>query len=87
MTLDYVDDLGAHSDDLEPASFDGAIDFVCGATAVGAPISVFAYSDDPDSSRAHQIHRNDNYPDGAVVVDPQSATPTYLLFRYLNQTF
>ena len=44
-------------------------------------------ANDNASSSAHQIHRNDNYPDGAIVVDATSASPTYLLFRYDNQVF
>jgi len=87
QNIDYVTDLGVHSSDFTAGSLDEAVDFLCSHLALGAPVSVFAYSDGSSPSSAHQIHRNDNYPDGAIVVDPTSATPTYLLFRYLDQTF
>ncbi len=87
VTLDYAADLGVHSTDFTTVTQDEAVAFVCAHVTVGAPVSVFAYSDGTEPSSAHQVHRNDGYPDGAIVVDPTSATPTYLLFRYLNQTF
>jgi hypothetical protein len=85
--LDYVTDLGAHSTDFAAVSMDEAVDFICSAVEIGAPISVYAYSDGSNPSSAHQIHRNDHYPDGAIVADPTSATPLYLLLRYADQIF
>jgi len=85
--LDYPKDLGVHSDDFAPASKDQAVAFVCSPLSIGDPVSVYAYADGTYPASAHQIHRNDNYPDGAVVVNPTSAMPTYLLFRYSNQVF
>jgi hypothetical protein len=87
QNIDYVTDLGVHSTDFTEGSLTEAVDFLCSHLDIGAPVSVFAYSDGSSPSSAHQIHRNDNYPDGAIVVSPTSATPTYLLFRYLDQTF
>jgi hypothetical protein len=85
--LDYVTDLGVHSDDFTQVSLEGAVDFLCEHLEIGQPVSVFAYADGTKLSSAHQIHYNDNYPDGAIVTNPTSAAPTYLLFRYSNQTF
>jgi hypothetical protein len=87
VTLEYAPDLGVHSTDFTPVSLDEAVTFVCSHLQVGAPVSVFAYSDGTLPSSAHQIHSNDGYPDGAIVVDPTSPTATYLLFRYLDQVF
>lgn len=85
--IDYRTDLGLHSTDFSPATADEAVAFLCEHLALDAPVSVFAYSDGSKPSSAHQIHRNDNYPDGAVVANPTSDNPTYLLFRYSNQVF
>jgi hypothetical protein len=87
MTLDYPRDLGVHSADFAPVTMDQAVGFLCQSMQIGAPLSVYAYSDGTYPSSAHQIHYNDYYPDGAIVVDPTGPSPTYLLFRYDNQTF
>lgn len=85
--LDYPSDLGAHSSDFASVSMDDAVDFICQHMVIGAPIAVYAYSDGNYPSSAHQIHRNDNYPDGAIVTDPTADSPLYLLFRYDDQVF
>lgn len=85
--LEYATDLGIHSDDFTQLTLEGAVDFVCSHLEIGDPVSVFAYSDGSKPSSAHQIHSNDNYPDGAIVTNPTSASPTYLLFRFANQVF
>ncbi len=85
--LDYPGDLGVASTDFTTVSMTEAVDFLCGELALGAPVSVYAYCDGDYPSSAHQIHRNNNYPDGAIVVHPDSASPTWLLFRYTNQSF
>ena len=85
--LDYPTDLGAHSTDFTSVTMDEAVQFLCSALDLGEPVSVYAYSDGSAPSSAHQIHRNDNYPDGAIAVHPASAAPTYLLFRYADQVF
>ena len=87
ISLDYPSYLGKHSTDFTSVTQDQAVAFVCSHLTVGAPVSVYAYSDGSIPSSAHQVHRNDAYPDGAIAVDPQSGNPTYLLFRYENQTF
>lgn len=87
QSLDYVTDLGVHSADFQPASQAQAVDFVCSHLELGAQVSVYAYSDGTKPSSAHQIHYNAKYPDGAIVVDPTSASPTYLLFKYPTDSF
>jgi hypothetical protein len=85
--LDYPTDLGSHSTDFTLVTMNEAVDFICNHMNIGAPVSVYAYSDGSAPSSAHQIHRNDNYPDGAIVANPNSPSPIYLLFRYANQVF
>jgi hypothetical protein len=86
-TLDYVSDLGVHSTDFTSVSMDQAVTFLCEHLTVGAPVSVYAYCDGNYPTSAHQIHYNEKYPDGAIVLNPTSANPTWLLFRYENQVF
>lgn len=84
--LEYVDDLDLHSDAFAQVTVEGAEAFLCQHLVPGDPISVFAYAEDNPSS-AHQIHFNESYPDGAIVANPASETPTYLAFRFSNQAF
>lgn len=85
--LDYPSQLGVHSTDFTAATMDEAVSFLCARVETGAPLSVYAYSDGSLPSSAHQVHRNDRYPDGAIVASPGSDDPTYLLFRYSDQVF
>lgn len=87
QNIDYVSDLGVHSTDFKPQTMQETVDMLCSSFELGAKVSVFAYSDGSKPSSAHQIHRNDNYPDGAIVLNPTSANPTYLLFRFADQVF
>ena len=87
QSIDYWTDLGVHSTDFSSATMDETVDFICAHLDLGAEVSVFAYSDGEKPSSAHQIHRNDKYPDGAIVAHPTSKNPIYLLFRYEDQVF
>lgn len=84
--LDYPTDLDLHSDTFDQVDVAGAEGFLCEHLVPGQPISVFAYAEGNPSS-AHQIHFNPNYPDGAIVANPTSETPTYLAFRFADQDF
>ncbi len=86
VELDYVVDLELHSEAFEQVTLEGAEAFLCEHLVPGDPISVFAYAEDNPSS-AHQIHFNQSYPDGAIVANPTSRTPTYLAFRFADQAF
>lgn len=87
VELDYPTDLGVPSQDSTAVSMDEAVQFICTRLDLGAPVSIYSYSDGSHPSRAHLIHRNDPFPDGAIVVDPTSASPQCLLFRYADQVF
>ncbi len=87
QNIDYPTDFGVHSGDFKDVSLNEAVEFICSHLEVGDPVSVFAFSEGDRPDSAHQIHRNNHYPDGAIVANPTSASPTYLLFRYADQTF
>ena len=87
QSIDYWTDLGVHSTDFSAASPEELVSFICDHLELGHEVSVFAYSDGSKPSSAHQIHRNEPYPDGAIVANPTSENPTWLLFRYTDQVF
>jgi hypothetical protein len=40
-----------------------------------------------DGTGGHLIHRNPTSHDGAIVINPLSSSPTYLLFHFTTQSF
>ncbi len=89
VALDYPGDLGAHTSSFTPYEMDALLDRVSSRLELGAKVSVFSISNDRPSS-THLIHRNQNTAvadDGAIVVDPTSASPTYLLFHWDGLSF
>jgi hypothetical protein len=50
---------------------------------IGAPISVFSSTDGGASSHL----RNQPAQDGAIVVGPTAASPTFMLFAFSDQVF
>jgi hypothetical protein len=90
LTLDYPTTFGLHVDAgvwevLDP---DTAAARVYDAIEVGAPLSVYATSSGGTyADSAHLIHRHGNHDDGALVLNPTSAAPTWVLFHFLTQTF
>lgn len=89
LSLDYVNTLGVHSDGgWDSLSLDEASQRVMDRIDLGTPISVYATSSGGAyAGSAHKVHRNGSNNDGAIVIDPTSATPTWLLFRFANQSF
>lgn len=90
VALDYPTTLGAHSPAFEAqADMSALVTKVIADLKVGDPISVYATSGDGRPESAHLVHRNPNVAstDGAIVVHPKAATPTFLLFAFDNQTF
>ena len=83
--LDYVTTLGAHSGDFTAYEMAPLVARVTERLAVGAAVSVYATSSGGGS--AHLVHRNASGRDGAIVIDPSSANPLLLLFRFADQTF
>ncbi len=88
VTLDYVTTLAVHSDDFTPYEMNALVTRVSERLTLGAPISVYATSTGgTKADSAHLIHRNQAGKDGAIVVDPQGAKPSFLLFHFAEQTF
>ena len=85
LGVDYATDLKAHGGDFVPYDKDKLAEAIADALTIGAPVSVYATSSGGD--RAHKIHKNTLSQDGAVVVDPLGALPTWMLFRFQNQDF
>jgi hypothetical protein len=88
LTLDYPL-LGLHSDaGWEPLPLEQVAARVYDAIPLGAPLSVYSTSSGGSyAASAHLIHRNGRQNDGAIIVDPLGASPTWLLFHFANQTF
>jgi hypothetical protein len=86
VALDYVTTLSLHDTSFVEMVEADLVAKVTSEIALGAHVSVFATSDGEPSS-AHLIHRNLTNADGAIVLEPESASPHYLLFRFGDQSF
>ena len=85
--LDYVTSLGAHSDaSFTALTLDDATTKIAAVVKVGDPVAVYGTSGAGRPESAHLIHRNATNADGAIVVSP-TASPTFILFHFDNQTF
>jgi hypothetical protein len=83
--LDYVLTLGATRSELTQMDVAPLTAAVTNAIPLDVPVSVFASTTGGNS--AHLVHRNTTNQDGAIVLDPTSPSPTYLLFAFLNTDF
>ncbi len=84
--LDYVTTLNVHSTSgFTATKMTELAPKVADALTVGAKVSVYASTSGGDS--AHLIHRNQTNQDGAIVIDPDGTSPTFLLFHFAEQTF
>ena len=86
--LDYASTLGVHDGDaaFTPTAMDDLVAQIGSRLQVGAPISVYATSDNRPNA-AHLVHRNGGARDGAIVVGPTSADPHFLLLHFDGQSF
>lgn len=80
-SLDYVADLGTHA---APFQATRGPDLEASLASV-ARVSVYATGYGPGG--AHLVHRNGAHHDGALVLDPTSPSPRFVLFRFANQAF
>jgi len=85
VTLDYATDLGVHAADFTPYDLPTLSDEIADAITLGQKISVYSYTS--GGASAHKIHRNNTEADGAIFLDPDSASPTMLLFHFADQQF
>jgi len=91
-TLDYPTTLDAHTTaGFTPHEMNELVSIVSSRMVIGAKFSAFATSSGGvNASGAHLIHRNDSArasDDGALVIDPDSSDPVFLLFHFDGQTF
>ncbi len=88
LSIDYAA-FGVHSDaGWEALPMEDVAARIYDAILVGAPLSVYGTSSgDSYADSAHKIHRNGKQDDGAIVIDPQSPSPKWLLFHFENQSF
>jgi hypothetical protein len=83
--LDYTNNLGVHSTDFAVTTPSQLTTIVNDALATANHVSIFCTGF--NSTGGHLVHRHANNDDGAIVINPLSASPTYLLFHFDNQTF
>lgn len=84
--LDYAGDLGARSETgFSAYGLEDAVATVTDRLELGAKVSV--YSTAFNSEGSHLVHRDGGRSDGAIVLDPDGSSPTWLLFHFDGQTF
>ena len=83
--FDYVNDLGLHAADFTAMPAAALAMKVQQALGTVNHISVYATGYGP--SGGHKVHRNSGGQDGALVLDPTSATPHVLAFHFSTQSF
>jgi hypothetical protein len=83
--LDYAINLGVHAADFAVTTPTQLTTIVDNALATANHVSIFCTGFGPDGG--HLVHRHAANDDGAIVINPLSASPTYLLFHFANQTF
>ncbi|HEY1954126.1 MAG TPA: hypothetical protein VGH28_00890 [Polyangiaceae bacterium] len=84
--LDYVGDLATHDTSFASTDTASAVAWATAPLEIGAHVSIFATAQG-EADSAHLVHRNLTNQDGAIVVDPESASPTWLLFAFSDQSF
>lgn len=88
LTLDYPSMLDAHATAAFTAyEMAPLVTKVTDAIPLGAKVSVYAATS--GGASAHKVHRNTagTNQDGAIVIEPTSAKPRWLLFHFADQTF
>ena len=90
LSVDYVTDLGLHAG-MAPFSavpLEWLWPQIANDINIGDEISFFAASSGgATAASAHLTHRNGNNRDGAIVLNPRSANPTWLVFHFADQSF
>lgn len=79
--LDYVDDLGLHDGDFAPVSEAALRADLAQADRVAVFMTGYG------TGGGHLVHRRGGDADGAIVLDPTSASPRYYAFAFDNQSF
>ena len=85
MQLDYPTNLNLHASDFTDIPQSTLAPEIENMLASANHISVFATK--YNNSGVHLVHRNGSGNDGAIIIDPLSANPQYLVFHFSNQSF
>lgn len=84
-TLDYVKDLGLHSEAFQLTGLAEVRARIETAIANANHVAIFATP--YNHGGAHLVHRQDGRRDGAIVLDPLSSKPHVLAFRFEKHSF
>jgi hypothetical protein len=85
QVFDFVTNLGVHSGSFTEMTPSQLISLVNADLTTVNHISIFTTGF--DATGGHLIHRNPTNHDGALVLNPLSSNPQYLLFHFTTQTF
>jgi hypothetical protein len=85
QTLDYPTNLGATSGSFTEETPTQLTSLVDSAIASANHVSIFTTGF--DSTGGHLIHRQGGGHDGAIVINPTTASPRYLVFHFTTQSF
>lgn len=85
QTLDYASSLGVSSASFTEETLTQLTASVDNLVANANHVSIFATGF--DATGGHLIHREGGSHDGAIVINPTTSNPTYLLFRFSTDSF
>lgn len=85
QTLDYPTNLGVSSTSFTEDTPTQLTTLVDNLVANANHVSIFATGF--DATGGHLIHREGSSHDGAIVINPTTSSPTYLLFHFTTQSF
>ncbi|HEX3760458.1 MAG TPA: lamin tail domain-containing protein [Kofleriaceae bacterium] len=85
QSLDYANTLGVSSTSFTEENITQLTTSVDNALASANHVSIFTTGF--DATGGDLVHREGGNHDGAIVINPTTASPTYLLFHFTNQTF
>jgi hypothetical protein len=83
--FDYVNNLGVRSTSFTSLTLTQLQSQLDSLLANANHVSIFATGF--DGTGGHNIHRNPTNHDGAIVINPTTSNPQYLIFHFANQTF
>lgn len=85
QSLDYPTNLGVHSGNFTERTPTQLTSLVDSALTSANHVSIFTTGF--DATGGHLIHREGGNHDGAIVINPTTSNPTYLLFHFTTQSF
>lgn len=85
QTLDYPGNLGVHSGSFAERTPTQLTSLLDSALASANHVSIFTTGF--DATGGHLVHRQGSGHDGAIIINPLSSSPQYLLFHFSTQSF